>query len=432
VSSRFVLAAALILACAACSGDRAETPAKVVVLGLDGGTWDLLDGYIERGLLPNLARLRADGVRAPLRSIEPSSSPVIWTTIATGKSPEKHGITYFVRFPAGDTGKPQPVSSTLRRGKAIWNILSDRRRDVAIVGWFVTWPVETVDGRMISDRAHWGAIDAQGVFPPGYLDELPFPTMAEALEALPRFMNVDFDLQKLDPHSSVPEERLNFLVFDRFLKAYLRDLYYLRAAEQVLADGPLPDFFALYLRGTDDVQHGFWKFMEPQLFPDVTAEQAADFGQVIERYWQWTDAAVGRVLSFYEKVPRFVLVVSDHGAGPAVCPYKVVTRDHLHLSGSHRDTGILIAAGAGARRGASLTEASVHDVTPTLLHYFGEPVGDDMDGRVLTDLFVRAIAERPIEHVATYDGPDDRPAEHVASEVDEKALEHLRSLGYID
>jgi len=111
-ASRALAVAALVLALAACS--REVQPAKkIVLIGLDGGTWDLLDGYIERGQLPNIAKLREHGVWAPLQSIQPSSSPVIWTSIATGKSPEKHGITFFVRFPGGDTGKPGPVTSTM-------------------------------------------------------------------------------------------------------------------------------------------------------------------------------------------------------------------------------------------------------------------------------------------------------------------------------
>jgi predicted AlkP superfamily phosphohydrolase/phosphomutase len=415
-----------------CSRDHVAPAKKVVVIGLDGGTWDLLDGYIARGLLPNLAKLRQGGVWAPLKSIKPSSSPVIWTSIATGKSPDKHGITFFVRFPAGDTGHPAPVTSTMRRGKALWNILSKLKRDVAVVGWFVTWPVEAVNGRMISDRAHWGATDEKGVFPPAYLAGFPPADIQGAIDALPRFMHAETDFSKLKPDSTDPEERLRYLVFDRFVKAYMRDAYYLKVADRVLSDGALPDFFALYLRGTDDVQHGFWKFMQPELFDGVTPEQAADYGKVIERYWQWTDEAVGHVLSYYKDTPALVIVVSDHGAGPAIGAYKVVTPEYLYLSGSHRQTGIFIANGPGVRRGGSISDASVYDITPTILHYLGQPVGNDMDGRVLTGAFVDAIADRPVAHIETYDEAADAPTGPVASPVDDKALEHLRSLGYIE
>jgi hypothetical protein len=438
VANRLLLRLALLsllLPTAACS-PRPEAPAAhVVVLGLDGGTWDLLEPYIERGLLPNLARLRAQGAWGPLQSINPSSSPVIWTSIATGKSPDKHGITFFVRFPEGKTGEPGPVTSTMRRGKAIWNILSAKGYDVATVGWFVTWPVESVNGRMISDRAHWGATDSQGVAPPYYLAGFDPPTIAEAMAALPQFARFDLDpgnVHSRPSEGATAEERLQSLVFERLVTAYLRDLYYLRVAERVLADGRLPDFFALYLRGTDDVQHGFWKFMEPELFAGVTSEQIDRFGKVIERYWQWTDAAVGRILEFYKDTPRLVLVVSDHGAGPAIGRNRIVTKEYLELSGSHRETGILIANGPGVRRSAEAVPASVYDVTPTILHYLGLPVGDDMDGRPILGLFSGAVADREIARLATYDEKNDQAREHVASEVDHKALDHLRSLGYIE
>lgn len=411
----------------------APQPARhVVILGLDAGTWDLLDPYMQRGLLPNLQKIRAGGTIAPLESIQPSSSPVIWTSVATGKSPAKHGISFFVRFPDGAAGKPSPVSRTMRRGKAFWNVLGEAGYDVAVVGWFVTWPVEAVNGRMISDRAHWGAIDDRGIFPPGYASDVAVPTMDEVRAALPRFMQYDFDPGELIGERDDPEARLNYLVFDRFVRAYMRDLYYVRAAEHLLADGRLPNVLALYLRGTDDVQHGFWKFMEPQWFADVPAEQAEAFGKVIERYWQWTDEQVGKVLSFYEGENPLVLVVSDHGAGPAVGQYKIDVPEYLHLSGAHRDTGILMAAGPGVREGAEIAKASVYDVTPTLLYYLGLPVADDMDGRVVSGLFTPTFAARPQASVPSYDDPAAAPEGHVPSPFDDKALEHLRSLGYIE
>jgi len=424
-------AAALLIA--GCTAPPPPAPAdNVVIFGLDAATWDVLDPLMQRGLLPNLQRLRAQGTAGPLQSTQPSSSPVIWTSIATGKTPEKHGITSFVRFPTGNAGNPSPVSRTLRRGKAFWNILGDYGRDVAIVGWFVTWPVEAVNGRMVSDRSHWGAVDDQGIFPPGYLTDLAVPTMEDARTALPQFMTYDFVPAELLTESTDPAVRLNYLVFDRFVRAYMRDLYYLRAAERILQDGALPKVLAIYLRGTDDVQHGFWKFMEPQWFADVPAEQIERFGRVIERYWQWTDEQVGKILSYYEGKTPLVLVVSDHGAGPAVGQYKINVPEYLHLSGAHRDKGVLIAAGPGVRERKTIDGASIYDVTPTLLWYLGQPVGADMDGKVLTGLFTPAFADRPVVTVPTYDEPREQSVQQTESAVDEQALQHLRSLGYID
>jgi arylsulfatase A-like enzyme len=127
-----------------------------------------------------------------------------------------------------------------------------------------------------------------------------------------------------------------------------------------------------------------------------------------------------------------VLVVSDHGAGPAVGQYKIDVPEYLHLSGAHRDTGVLIANGPGVRQGETVHAARIYDVTPTLLWYLGLPVGADMDGKVLTDMFTTAFARRPVETVPTYDDATRQPASQTESKVDDKALEHLRSLGYIE
>ncbi|MFQ5478259.1 MAG: alkaline phosphatase family protein [Candidatus Binatia bacterium] len=403
---------------------------RVVLLALDGGTWELLDRWIKEGKLPNLARIRNRGAWGPLRSIVPSSSPVIWTTVATGKSPDKHGITNFVRLPDGP-GKPRPVDRTMRRTKALWNMLGDEGLDVAVVGWFVTWPAEEVNGRLVSDRAHYGLVEDR-IWPPAYLSDLLPYTQEQAKEAMTRFMRFDYDPARVKAGSEDPVEQVNFLVFDRFVRAWLRDAFYIEAAKRILADGALPDFLALYLRGTDDVQHGFWKFMQPQLFDGVSPKQAKDFGQVIERYWQWIDEAVGEILSHYDD-NTLVVVASDHGAGPAVGRYAVQTPEYLHLSGSHRDRGILMLSGPGMRRGQRIEAARVHDLTPTILHYLGLPVGEDMDGRVLTELFSIKLAPREVARVASWDdeeaGPED--GSELVPAAEEEILEHLRSLGYI-
>jgi len=410
----------------------AGKPPRVVVLGLDAGTWQLLDKYFARGILPNLARLRSQGASAVLNSIEPSSSPVIWTSIATGKVPDKHGITWFVRFPQG-AGKPVPVDRRMRKTSAIWNMLSERGFDVAVVGWFVTWPAEAVNGRMISDIAHYGDVEEES-FPPFYLRQLAPVEQSEAIRAMPSFMDFPYDARRANKHPAGQPPELDYLVYDRFIRAYTRDLFYLRATERILSEPPLPDVLFVYLRGTDDVQHGFWKFMDPEPFGDVPAEQVRQLGKVIENYWIWVDKRVGDILSRYKQDP-LVLVASDHGAGPAVGQFAVEVPEYLHLSGSHRSDGILILNGPGVRKGARLEPASIMDVTPTLLHYLRLPVGEDMDGTVRTDFFEDSLAEREIERIKTYDKTDAAAAPGPAPmepAVENKVLEHLRSLGYIE
>ncbi len=421
--------------------------APLVVLGLDAGTWDLLDPWIERGLLPNLARLRSGGAHGALRSTQPSNSPVIWTSIATGKVPEKTGITWFVRFPNGP-GKPVPVDRRELKTSTLWNMMGRERIDVAVLGWYVTWPAEQVNGRLLTDLAHFGNIEASR-WPPSYLWELPPVSEKDAIAAMPRFMNYAYN-----PAKAVKKEgekpSLDYLVYDRFVRAWSRDRYYLEAANRTLSDGPLPEAFFLYLRGTDDVQHGFWKFMDPAAFAprpgpngkqlggttEVPPEDVAAFGKVIERYWQWIDEEVGKLLAHYARYPEnppLVIVCSDHGAGPAVGDYQVEVPEYLHLSGSHRIDGIVVASGPGIRKGAAIEGATIYDIAPTILHAMGLPIGKDMDGRVLRDMFDGELAGRPDRTIDTWDtaGTGAGASPELPADVDQKMLEHLRSLGYI-
>jgi predicted AlkP superfamily phosphohydrolase/phosphomutase len=334
----------------------------------------------------------------------------------------------------------------------LWDMLSQRRIDVAVLGWYVTWPAASVNGRLLSDLAHFGRMPGSA-FPESFLWDLPPVTDQQAVEAMPRFMDFPYDAAKAVKHEGqVPS--LDYLVYDRFVRAWARDQFYLEAAERTLKDGALPETFFLYLRGTDDVQHGFWKFMDPSAFtprngPDgkqvhgtvaVPPEQVAAFGKVIQRYWQWIDEGVGRILKHYAKSPPLVIVCSDHGAGPAVGDDEVDAPEYLHLSGSHRIDGIFLASGPGIRsaggsdpKGIEITGATIYDVAPTILHALGLPLGKDMDGRVLTDVFDEKLAKRPDETIESWDSGRavSGPEPEIPAAVDKKVLEHLESLGYI-
>src|SRR6185295_2234345 len=128
-----------------------KAAAPVVLIGLDGADWNIIDPLIAAGKMPNLAALIERGSRGRLLTLSPTLSPVIWTTIATGVKPERHGIVDFTAINK-DTGAAVPVTSNLRRVPALWNILSDAGRTVGFVGWWASFPAEKVNGYIVSDR----------------------------------------------------------------------------------------------------------------------------------------------------------------------------------------------------------------------------------------------------------------------------------------
>jgi hypothetical protein len=202
-------------------------------------------------------------------------------------------------------------------------------------------------------------------------------------------------------------------------------------SEHMLETREQPDFYAVYFLGLDRACHRFWGPMDPSTV-DIKEDpkKVEAFKNIIPGYYERVDGLIGDVLDSIDENST-VIVCSDHGfKGP------VRTKDGLKLGiDMHRELGLLAAAGPGVRSGGSLANANVLDLTPTILALFGEPVGRDMDGFVLTGLIDEDfLAAHPVTYVDTYE-PAERPSqpgEPLETGVDDEIREELRSLGYIE
>jgi tetratricopeptide (TPR) repeat protein len=141
-----LLALAALLAC-----HRAPARRHIVFVGLDGADWQLLDRYVADGTMPNLGRIVAAGEKRVLLTQHPPLSPLVWTTMMTGVSPLEHRILDFARFNPV-TREKEPITSDERRVPAIWNMLTAKGQHVDVVGMWATYPPETVNGTIVSDR----------------------------------------------------------------------------------------------------------------------------------------------------------------------------------------------------------------------------------------------------------------------------------------
>jgi predicted AlkP superfamily phosphohydrolase/phosphomutase len=131
-----------------------QKPNPVLLIGIDGATWDLIDPMIEQGELPTFNRLKRSGAHGQLLSLSPLSSPVVWTTIATGRFPRVHNILDHT-YPYVE-GAKNKITSAPRRVPALWNIATESGQSVGVINWFASHPPEIVKGSMISDRAAEG------------------------------------------------------------------------------------------------------------------------------------------------------------------------------------------------------------------------------------------------------------------------------------
>src|SRR5688572_21449063 len=154
---------------------------RVLLVGWDGADWKLASPLIDAGQMPQLANIVEHGAAGSLASFPPYLSPMLWNSIATGKYPHQHGITGFAASDPA-TGRLQPMASTQRRCKALWNILSEHGLNASVVGWFVSHPAENVTGICITENfARPVPREAPWPLPPGAVHP---PELAEEFAAL--------------------------------------------------------------------------------------------------------------------------------------------------------------------------------------------------------------------------------------------------------
>ncbi|MBI3448045.1 MAG: alkaline phosphatase family protein [Acidobacteria bacterium] len=424
--------------------DLARTLAHpIVLIGLDGADWQIAGPLIDAGKLPNLARLRRDGLSGSMRSAPPLLSPLLWTTAATGKSPEKHGIVDFL-VPDEATGEKAPISSKYRRVKALWNIFSERGLSSAFVAWWATWPAEPIRGAIVSDRVAYSLFDVRDV---GRGDAALVSPAALGPAVRARVVRpadvTDAEIERL---AAVGPEEIRAARAaaarggddasrDRLvhlLRIVAAARTYHAVALDILRLGQ-PDLFSIYYQGIDEVSHRFEHCSDPPL-PACGAADAARYARTVGAYYEVQDAMLGEILAAVDPA-SYVLVISDHGFRNGGDRPKDDTPDIAGKPAKwHRPYGIAALAGPGISEG-SLESVTLMDIAPTVLALAGLPAAADMPGHALVSLPGAAKAAP----IPSY-GPLDRaPAVAAAApagdqedaEGREAMLENLRSLGYI-
>ena len=429
-----VLAAAAALALGFLACGRSGKPGRVIVLGLDGVDPATLDLLMSEGRLPNFARLRREGAYAPLRSQKPLLSPVIWTTVATGKTPDVHRIGHFVAVnPA--TGEQLPVTSRMRRVQAVWNMLSAANRSVDVVGWWATWPAETVKGAVVSDHFAYHFLMEEGAAGAAGGAGKVSPPQVEARIAGALKRPQDVTPAELAPFVSVTaEEAARPFDFEddlsHFKWAYATAETYTAIGLQLWKEDK-PDNLLLYIEGVDSTSHLFGHLFRAQNLSGELALQQVKFGRAVEEMYAYADRLLGRVLDAMDRRTTLV-VLSDHGFELGKLqddPSK--TRDMRRVSEAfHRPEGILYLYGNRVKPRTRLNRPTILDIAPTVLALNGLGRAADMPGRVLAEGLDLTIPAP----VATYETASAQASAGAApqdSQVDPEIVKKLQSLGYI-
>ena len=268
---------ATTLLTAACSQSPEPSEIRPVLLvGIDGASWVAIKDLWQQGRLPNLRDLAQRGATSQLIPVA-DISPVIWTSFVTGVKPERHGITDFL-LPT-DQGDI-PVSSSVRRVPAIWNMLSTVERRVAVLGWWASWPAESVNGVVVSDRALRTA--DRGVSPP---------------EFAARFAAVEGQF----PADPAADFQAEIARQDQVIGA---------VARQLAGEGF--DLTLVYFRGPDVVSHPYWKYFQPLEGETVEPQKVEAFGERVPQAYEAADELLGELIAAWPEDSN-VIVTSDHG-----------------------------------------------------------------------------------------------------------------------
>jgi len=413
------------------------TKRKVLVVGWDGADWLMIRPLMAAGRMPNLSRLVASGASGELRSQKPLLSPLLWTTMATGKTVPEHGIADFL-VKDRDTGDLVPIGSDARRVHALWTILPAFGLRTNVVAWWATGPAERTKGTLVTDRVAYQLFnlkeDPNGegkVSPPnawGWVREKLVGAEDVKASELRRFVDVDAD-EMARLWDSLPKERRQENRVNHLRKILATTRSYHAIARELVKEHA--DLTLVYYEGTDTVGHLFARFLPP-IAPGVTPDEVRRFGHALPEFYAYADELLGQLVADAEPGTT-VILVSDHGfftseARPAADPSDFTTGAPQW----HRLHGILVAAGGGVAH-REVRDASLLDIAPTVLALLGLPVPADMPGRVLEPLLPAGVVTPGSRPLASYQALP-RPAAGEGGrsrESDEERLRELAALGYI-
>ncbi|QEG33904.1 alkaline phosphatase family protein [Bythopirellula goksoeyrii] len=404
---------------------------RILLIGWDAADWRVINPLLEAGKMPALESLINRGVMGNLATIRPMLSPMLWTSIATGKRAFKHGIHGFAE-PTADGGGIQPISNLSRKAKAFWNIFNQSGMTGNVVGWWPSNPAEPIRGTMVSNLFQMVAShDPSEPWPlrPGSvhprhlmntLAELRFhPTELHENQIRPFIPHADEVDQEVDSRMGVCAKMLS-------------ECTTVHAVATHLAQTELWDYMAVYYDAIDHFCHGFMKYHPPQQ-EHVSDTDFRLYSNVVEAAYRYHDMMLATWLSLVGPETTIVLL-SDHGFHPDHLRLQQIPSEPAAPAAEHRDLGILVMAGPDIKRDERIYGATLLDICPTLLAVAGLPIADDMDGIPLFQAFKSQI---DIERIPSWeDIPGDtgqHPSEATLNpQESQQAIEQLVELGYIE
>src|SRR5580698_1675113 len=333
--------------------------------------------------MPTLDDMISHGVMGNIATLQPILSPMLWNSIATGKRPHKHGIHGFME-PDPHSGGIRPVSSTSRKVKALWNILTQRGYKTHVLGWFAGHPAEPINGVSVSDLyPHASAPpDKPWDLPTGAVHPEKLRDTFARLRMHPGELTEEAILPWIPRAGEVNQEKDRGL--NTFAKILSENCSLHNAATWILKNEPW-DFLAVYYNGIDHFCHAFMNYRPPRM-EGIPEDRYEIYKDVVDGAYRFHDMMLETLLNLAGPEAT-VILVSDHGFHSDHLRPRSIPNEPAGPAVQHRPFGIFCMKGPHVRKDERIYGATLLDVTPTVLTLFGLPVGSDMDGRVLVQAF---------------------------------------------
>ena len=401
---------------------------KVLLIGWDAADWKIIDKLMAEGLMPAFKSLVNQGVRGNIATLDPPFSPMLWTTIATGMRADKHGILGFTEPTPNKIGV-RPVSSTSRKVKAIWNILTQKGYKTHVVGWWPSHPAEPINGIMISNTYQ-------------HMTDEKLKPLSKGTVYPPNLTGL-FSHLRIHPSELTQEHLLPFVPKaaeinqDKDKRLYqiaknIAECSSIHNATTWIAENEEWDFLALYLDTIDHFSHGFMNFYPPKM-SGVSDKDFELYKGVIASTYRYHDMMLDRLLKIAGDDVTVVLV-SDHGFHSDWLRPNILPDEPAGPAYQHRDYGVICMKGPGIKKNERIFGASLLDITPTLLQLYDLPVGEDMDGVPLVQAFSEKAEIKTVESWEKIEGSAGMHPKEFQEDPYEatEGLKQLVELGYIE
>lgn len=302
------------------------TARRLLILGLDGATWTVLDPLRRLGLMPNLDTLLGRAAHGVLRSIVPPVTTAAWTSMMTGCGPARHGV-FDHRYFDTNSGQMKVNHSGRHRVPTFWHLLSQAGRSVVSLNVPATYPPLDINGVCVSgmDAPHLdAALAGSPEFAARLKSEVPGYSLRYFWKRAPQ------SLEELQENAK--------LTCESFLG---------RARGGLLADQVVPDWSALMVQfqNLDPFQHRAWTYLNV----DEAGVDQPEWNSAARGVLKGLDDAIGLLLELAAKRSAHVLIVSDHGFGPCL--------GRIHVNRLLIDAGVAALPGLGGKLTRRINQA---------------------------------------------------------------------------